>query len=47
MAIFLKKMLGETSDRPREPGNPEFYFVETEQQWDALREFAQKLSKLL
>ena len=47
MAIFLKKMLGESADRLREPGKPEFYYIETGQQWDALCDFAERLSRML
>jgi hypothetical protein len=46
VAIFFKKMLGERTDRTREPGKAEFYFLETQQQVDAFWDFVRVLSKL-
>jgi hypothetical protein len=46
VAIFLKKMLGERTDRTREPGKVEFYCLDTEQQVDAFWDFIRVLSKL-
>ena len=46
VAIFFKKMLGERTERTREPGKAEFYFLETEQQVEAFWDFVRVLSKL-
>jgi hypothetical protein len=46
VAIFFKKMLGERTERTREPGKAEFYYLDTEQQVDAFWDFVRVLSKL-
>lgn len=46
IAIFLRKMLGERTDRARESGKAEFYHLDTEQQVDAFWDFVRVLSKL-
>jgi hypothetical protein len=44
-AAFLKKLLHETDVRAREPGRLEFYFIDTQEQMDALWGFARALTK--
>jgi hypothetical protein len=46
VAIFFKKMLGERTDRTREPGKGEFYCLDTERQVEAFWDFVRALSKL-
>jgi hypothetical protein len=45
VAAFLKKLPGQGGLIPGDPGKPEFYLVETQEQMDALWDFARTLAR--